>query len=218
MDVAMEFVIVAFHVWARQVEAETEMEMEMETEMEMEIAAAEQEEKMPPRWLLALLSEKSFFGACAAHGGQKKNERNVFCVDCACAACQHCIPAHPRSSHTLLQVGFGRLPVELALAIANGSILFVLLGLVLGSALVIYPFDWARLLFPIKSSPHPPVHARCRWRRRRRIGVVIGGMGASCSARQSIGFWGQFWMTRRCWNLTGRFVRGRRSGDTCTTT
>ncbi|VFQ87863.1 unnamed protein product [Cuscuta campestris] len=51
-----------------------------------------------PQWLLALLTEK-FFNACIAHEGFKKNEKNIFCLDCSEAICSHCV--HP---HSLLQV------------------------------------------------------------------------------------------------------------------
>ncbi|XP_024532355.1 uncharacterized protein LOC9640052 isoform X2 [Selaginella moellendorffii] len=54
-----------------------------------------------PAWLEALLTEK-FFVACPSHSTIKKNERNVFCVDCSYGICQHCLPAH--QSHRLLQV------------------------------------------------------------------------------------------------------------------
>ncbi|VFQ75759.1 unnamed protein product [Cuscuta campestris] len=53
-----------------------------------------------PQWLLALLTEK-FFNACIAHEGFKKNEKNVFCLDCSEAICSHCV--HP-PAHSLLQV------------------------------------------------------------------------------------------------------------------
>ncbi|CAH9110228.1 unnamed protein product [Cuscuta epithymum] len=51
-----------------------------------------------PEWLLALLTEK-FFNACIDHEDSKKNEKNIFCLDCCEAICQHCV--HP---HRLLQV------------------------------------------------------------------------------------------------------------------
>ncbi|CAK9224363.1 unnamed protein product [Sphagnum troendelagicum] len=54
-----------------------------------------------PAWLEALLSEK-FFVACMKHSALKKNERNVFCVDCNGGVCQHCVGAH--RSHCLLQI------------------------------------------------------------------------------------------------------------------
>lgn len=54
-----------------------------------------------PAWLQALLSEK-FFSACADHAASKKNERNIYCVDCSFGICQHCLASH--GSHRLLQV------------------------------------------------------------------------------------------------------------------
>ncbi len=54
-----------------------------------------------PAWLQALLSEK-FFVPCTKHATSKKNERNVFCVDCNGGVCQHCVSSHNR--HCLLQI------------------------------------------------------------------------------------------------------------------
>ncbi|KAJ7543400.1 hypothetical protein O6H91_09G036400 [Diphasiastrum complanatum] len=54
-----------------------------------------------PAWLKALLTEK-FFIACLRHAALKKNERNIFCVDCSDSICQHCLPAH--QNHHLLQI------------------------------------------------------------------------------------------------------------------
>ncbi|CAM6103869.1 unnamed protein product [Calypogeia fissa] len=54
-----------------------------------------------PAWLAALLNEK-FFVACAKHVTLKKNERNIFCVDCSDSICQHCHPTH--RTHRLLQI------------------------------------------------------------------------------------------------------------------
>ncbi|KAJ7202964.1 hypothetical protein O6H91_Y489700 [Diphasiastrum complanatum] len=56
-----------------------------------------------PSWLGALLSEK-FFVNCSDHSTAKKNERNVFCVDCSGSICQHCLASH--GDHRLLQVHF----------------------------------------------------------------------------------------------------------------
>ncbi|XP_073308629.1 protein RGF1 INDUCIBLE TRANSCRIPTION FACTOR 1-like isoform X1 [Primulina huaijiensis] len=54
-----------------------------------------------PRWLLALLREK-FFITCLIHEDAKKNEKNVFCLDCCEGICPHCFIHHP--SHRLLQI------------------------------------------------------------------------------------------------------------------
>ena len=54
-----------------------------------------------PQWLRGLLSEE-FFDACAAHPGERKNDKNLFCVDCAAALCRHCLPHEP--AHDVLQV------------------------------------------------------------------------------------------------------------------
>ncbi|XP_062217614.1 protein RGF1 INDUCIBLE TRANSCRIPTION FACTOR 1-like [Phragmites australis] len=54
-----------------------------------------------PQWLRGLLSEE-FFDACAAHPGERKNDKNHFCVDCAAALCRHCLPHDP--AHDVLQI------------------------------------------------------------------------------------------------------------------
>nr|XP_019711161.1 uncharacterized protein LOC105059979 [Elaeis guineensis] len=54
-----------------------------------------------PGWLGGLV-EESFFVGCGAHENRKKNEKNIFCLDCCTSICPHCVPSHP--SHPLLQV------------------------------------------------------------------------------------------------------------------
>nr|XP_010914314.2 uncharacterized protein LOC105039751 [Elaeis guineensis] len=54
-----------------------------------------------PGWLGGLV-EESFFVGCGAHESRKKNEKNIFCLDCCTSICPHCAPSHP--SHPLLQV------------------------------------------------------------------------------------------------------------------
>lgn len=54
-----------------------------------------------PTWLETLLTDK-FFVPCSKHIEQKKNESNIFCIDCSKSICQHCLPKH--RSHRLLQV------------------------------------------------------------------------------------------------------------------
>ncbi|MCO5561799.1 hypothetical protein L7F22_015423 [Adiantum nelumboides] len=56
---------------------------------------------MKPMWLQMLLAEK-FFTTCAKHDCQKKNDKNVFCLDCMVSICQHCLSDH--DSHRLLQI------------------------------------------------------------------------------------------------------------------
>ncbi|MQM22111.1 hypothetical protein Taro_055161 [Colocasia esculenta] len=56
-----------------------------------------------PQWLETLLGEK-FFNPCLVHAGARKNERNIFCLDCCTSFCPHCLPAHP--PHRLLQVHY----------------------------------------------------------------------------------------------------------------
>lgn len=52
-------------------------------------------------WLDFLLSEK-FYAACVNHLSARKNEKNMFCVDCRVGICQHCVSDH--TSHRLLQI------------------------------------------------------------------------------------------------------------------
>ncbi|KAK9273933.1 hypothetical protein L1049_018745 [Liquidambar formosana] len=54
-----------------------------------------------PRWLEHLLGEK-FFNACLIHEYAKKNEKNIFCLDCCISICPHCLSPH--RSHRLLQI------------------------------------------------------------------------------------------------------------------
>ncbi|GAB2211964.1 hypothetical protein Droror1_Dr00025304 [Drosera rotundifolia] len=54
-----------------------------------------------PQWLNALLAE-SFYGPCLVHDSAKKNERNIFCLDCCSSICTLCLPPHRR--HRLLQI------------------------------------------------------------------------------------------------------------------
>ncbi|XP_066332241.1 protein RGF1 INDUCIBLE TRANSCRIPTION FACTOR 1-like [Miscanthus floridulus] len=54
-----------------------------------------------PQWLRGLLSEE-FFDACAVHPGERKNDKNHFCVDCAAAMCRHCLPHE--HAHGVLQI------------------------------------------------------------------------------------------------------------------
>ncbi|KHN28649.1 hypothetical protein glysoja_049743, partial [Glycine soja] len=54
-----------------------------------------------PRWLQVLLTEK-FYNVCIIHEEAKKNEKNVYCLDCCISLCPHCLSPH--RSHRLLQV------------------------------------------------------------------------------------------------------------------
>ncbi|RZC61926.1 hypothetical protein C5167_023676 [Papaver somniferum] len=54
-----------------------------------------------PAWLEALYTQK-FFAGCPAHETAKKNEKNVFCLDCCTSICPHCLPAH--RYHRLVQI------------------------------------------------------------------------------------------------------------------
>ncbi|KAB1217043.1 hypothetical protein CJ030_MR4G021278 [Morella rubra] len=54
-----------------------------------------------PHWLESLLLAK-FFNPCAIHEFAKKNEKNIFCLDCCTSICPLCVPTH--RSHRLLQI------------------------------------------------------------------------------------------------------------------
>ncbi|KOM38215.1 hypothetical protein LR48_Vigan03g159700, partial [Vigna angularis] len=54
-----------------------------------------------PPWLQLLLTEK-FYNACIIHEEAKKNEKNVYCLDCCISLCPHCLSPH--RSHRLLQI------------------------------------------------------------------------------------------------------------------
>lgn len=56
---------------------------------------------MNSSWIFFLLSEK-FFSPCHLHPHSRKNEKNIFCLDCCLTLCPHCLPLH--DSHRLLQV------------------------------------------------------------------------------------------------------------------
>ncbi|KAF8012920.1 hypothetical protein BT93_I0934 [Corymbia citriodora subsp. variegata] len=63
--------------------------------------AHQQQQQLLPRWLHALLTEK-FFNACIIHEEARKNEKNIFCLDCSTSLCPHCFSHH--RSHRLLQI------------------------------------------------------------------------------------------------------------------
>ncbi|PQP93921.1 uncharacterized protein Pyn_10834 [Prunus yedoensis var. nudiflora] len=54
-----------------------------------------------PHWLDVLLSEK-FYNACIIHEEAKKNEKNIYCLDCCMSLCPHCL--NPHRPHRLLQI------------------------------------------------------------------------------------------------------------------
>ncbi|KAF6137589.1 hypothetical protein GIB67_031868 [Kingdonia uniflora] len=56
---------------------------------------------MKPAWLEGLIAE-TFFSACGTHESRRKNDKNIFCLDCCRSICTHCVSSH--CSHTLLQV------------------------------------------------------------------------------------------------------------------
>ncbi|KAK6918562.1 PLATZ transcription factor [Dillenia turbinata] len=54
-----------------------------------------------PRWLEVLVGEK-FFNPCLLHELAKKNEKNIYCLDCCNSICPQCLSPH--RSHRLLQI------------------------------------------------------------------------------------------------------------------
>lgn len=54
-----------------------------------------------PHWLGVLLGQK-FFDPCILHESAKKNEKNIFCLNCCITICPHCLPLHRH--HRRLQV------------------------------------------------------------------------------------------------------------------
>ncbi|XP_010278728.1 PREDICTED: uncharacterized protein LOC104612807 [Nelumbo nucifera] len=59
--------------------------------------------KKKPEWLELLLKSK-FFGPCFDHQDLKKNEMNVYCVNCNQCVCQHCLSSSAHYLHVLLQI------------------------------------------------------------------------------------------------------------------
>nr|XP_043625749.1 protein RGF1 INDUCIBLE TRANSCRIPTION FACTOR 1-like [Erigeron canadensis] len=56
-----------------------------------------------PLWLKSLFSEE-FYNACGFHENEKKNERNLFCIDCCAGICSHCSKDKLHRSHHLIQI------------------------------------------------------------------------------------------------------------------
>ncbi|TYG91278.1 hypothetical protein ES288_A12G249200v1 [Gossypium darwinii] len=46
-----------------------------------------------PHWLGVLLGQK-FFDPCILHESARKNEKNIFCLNCCITICPHCLPLH----------------------------------------------------------------------------------------------------------------------------
>ncbi|KAL8508595.1 hypothetical protein ACS0TY_019007 [Phlomoides rotata] len=69
---------------------------------EDEHGAEEEEVVMKPAWLEGLMAE-TFFAGCGVHQNRRKNEKNIFCLNCCLSFCPHCLPNH-LPSHPLLQV------------------------------------------------------------------------------------------------------------------
>ncbi|KAI3764027.1 hypothetical protein L2E82_14027 [Cichorium intybus] len=50
------------------------------------------------KWIVNLLESK-FFGSCIDHRSMRKNEKNVFCIDCNRCFCKHCVTAFKTRCH-----------------------------------------------------------------------------------------------------------------------
>ncbi|KAL7000802.1 hypothetical protein U1Q18_001952 [Sarracenia purpurea var. burkii] len=59
--------------------------------------------KIKPEWITSLLKSK-FFGSCDYHKELRKNETNVFCIDCNLCFCKHCIASSTHRLHRWLQI------------------------------------------------------------------------------------------------------------------
>ncbi|XP_042026952.1 protein RGF1 INDUCIBLE TRANSCRIPTION FACTOR 1-like [Salvia splendens] len=57
---------------------------------------------MKPAWLQGLMAE-TFFVACGVHDNCRKNEKNIFCLNCCLSFCRNCLLSH-HPSHPLLQI------------------------------------------------------------------------------------------------------------------
>ncbi|MQL83020.1 hypothetical protein Taro_015498 [Colocasia esculenta] len=63
---------------------------------------ASERQQQSPSWVFSLLTGK-FFVPCLSHEDAKKNEKNVYCLDCCAPICSHCSHRRHRA-HRLLQV------------------------------------------------------------------------------------------------------------------
>ncbi|KAL2518673.1 PLATZ transcription factor family protein [Abeliophyllum distichum] len=60
--------------------------------------------KRKPEWLSSLLHSK-FFDSCIDHQELRKNEKNMFCIDCNLCFCKHCITSSTHCNlHRCLQI------------------------------------------------------------------------------------------------------------------
>ncbi|PWA76740.1 PLATZ transcription factor family protein [Artemisia annua] len=50
------------------------------------------------KWVVNLLESK-FFGTCIDHQSQRKNEKNMFCIDCKLCFCKHCVAGAKTRCH-----------------------------------------------------------------------------------------------------------------------
>lgn len=89
-----------------QVESGDELVREKEAEMNEEIARTKRHQW--PKWLNSLLGEP-FFIPCEDHKEYRKNEQNIYCLDCDERICQNCLicldsPKYGHAQHNLLQI------------------------------------------------------------------------------------------------------------------
>ncbi|KAI8538767.1 hypothetical protein RHMOL_Rhmol09G0129500 [Rhododendron molle] len=54
-------------------------------------------------WVNNLLQSR-FFGSCGYHRELRKNEKNMFCIDCNLCFCKHCVGSSTHCFHRWLQV------------------------------------------------------------------------------------------------------------------
>ncbi|KAJ4962132.1 hypothetical protein NE237_022042 [Protea cynaroides] len=59
--------------------------------------------KKLPEWLGPLLKNK-FFDSCLIHQNLRRNEKNLFCINCNRCICQHCFSSSAHYHHVLLQI------------------------------------------------------------------------------------------------------------------
>ncbi|XP_057478125.1 protein RGF1 INDUCIBLE TRANSCRIPTION FACTOR 1 isoform X1 [Actinidia eriantha] len=59
--------------------------------------------KRKPDWVTHLTLTK-FFGSCVDHEDLRKNEKNMYCIDCHLCFCKHCIASTAHCFHRSLQI------------------------------------------------------------------------------------------------------------------
>ncbi|OIT05542.1 PREDICTED: uncharacterized protein LOC109243969 [Nicotiana attenuata] len=62
-----------------------------------------QVKKRTPEWIKNLLNSK-FFESCDNHKEVRRNEKNMFCIDCNLCFCKHCVNSSVHCFHEWLQI------------------------------------------------------------------------------------------------------------------